>query len=149
MVLKGFRAEYPLRGWVQQEISFTNLQYCITPLQQNWFHDHQDFVDAFSNEQKHEPSDLDIPSFNKAVSESIPYFNVLSRATEGRTSEEAKILHLKVAELMSLLQKYAFMFGSYGRETLADLLKLKISLTGKLDRREYSRLKSRFNTSIP
>lgn len=113
MVLDKMAPEYPLRGWVQQEISFTNVQYCITPLQ-NWFDDNQELVQEFTSyveKQREGDKDIeypskqvDITSFNKAVSDSITFFDVLSRATEGRSSDEAIQLKSKIAELMAMLQ---------------------------------------------
>jgi hypothetical protein len=80
------------------------------------------------------PQTIDISSFNKAVSDSIPFFNVLSRATEGRTSDRATKLKAKIADLLSRLQVEAFMYGSFGDSTLMDILSLEIPLVGKLER---------------
>ena len=150
MVLDRMALEYPLRGWVQQEISFTNLQYSITPLQK-WFDANEDIIVPFSKyiQQKHEKGkggegttipfpnvELDIDAFDSAVSNSIPYLNVLSRATEGRSSDEARLLQAEIAKLLSQLQAAAFMSGRFMQETLVDLLSLDLPLTGKLKREE-------------
>ena len=148
MVLDKMAPEYPLRGWVQQEISFTNVQYCLTPLQK-WFDDNQDIVTAFEEyvkkRKENEGKETESPSvtfellpFNKAVNDSMPFFNVLSRAAEGRSSDKAASLQSKIAQLMSNLQKASFMSGSFYQDTLVDILELDIPLTGKLERESNS-----------
>lgn len=112
-----------------------------------WFDSNQDVVATYvkyldSQKEQNEnvkverpgPQTIDIITFNKAVSDSIPFFNVLSRATEGRTSLEATKLKAKIADLLSRLQVQAFMFGSFGDSTLIDILSLEIPLVGKLER---------------
>ena len=150
MILDKMAPEYPLRGWVQQEISFTNLQYCITPLQ-NWFDDNHEIVQEFSSyikkkkelkgsdkeeEIEYPATEFDILPFDKAVSDSIIFFNVLSRAAEGRENNQAVELKKKIAELMSKLQAAAFMSGSFYADTLENILSLEIDLTGNLKREE-------------
>ena len=121
------------------------MQYCITPLQK-WFDDNQALVQVFTSymgKQREGDTDieypskqLDITSFNKAVSDSITFFNVLSRATEGRSSDEAVQIKSKIAELMAKLQAAAFMSGRFYDDTLMNILSLGIPLTGKLEREE-------------
>ena len=147
MVLDKMALEYPLRGWVQQEISFTNVQYCITPLQK-WFDDNTDIVVPFSKYihegKENEGGDkiefptakLDIKSFNTAVNNSIPYFNVLSRATEGREGDETRLIKSEIAELLKDLTQAAFMYSSFGTEILLRIISLDFPLTGRLKRED-------------
>ncbi|GFH44402.1 predicted protein [Chaetoceros tenuissimus] len=145
MVLEQMAPEYPLRGWVQQEISFTNLQYCITPLQK-WFNANQKLVQELKiylkqkEESNGDTSELTYPeepfdyvSFHEAVDASIPFFNVLSRATEGRNSKDAIALKEKIASLLSTFQGHLFM-GSFGPHTLEAILSMDMNLTGVLKR---------------
>lgn len=111
---------------------------------QKWFDDNQALVQEFTSytgKQREGDTDIEYPSrqlnttsFNKAVSDSIAFFNLLSRATEGLSSDEAVQLKSKIPKLMAKLQAAAFMSGRFYDDTLMTILSLGIPLTGKLKR---------------
>ena len=74
-------------------------------------------------------------SFNRAVSESWPYFNAITRIFEGRSSPEAAVLQSNVSHhLVTELQKYLFMYGSVMSESLKVIFDLVLSFSGQLRR---------------
>ena len=132
--------EYPLRGWVQQEISFTNVMYHIKPLY-DWSIENSDVYEKCLQlnqaGQSIQPAWDDLKdklSFNRAVNESWPYFNAITRICEGRSSPEAAVLQSNVSHLVTKLQKYLVMYGSVMSETLKVILDLDLSFSGQLRR---------------
>lgn len=145
MVLDKMAPEYPFRGWVQQEISFTNLTYSLTPLRQ-WFESNIELVNSYRDYTTAKKvavdgvmpprpeGDFPFKEFDRAVNMTMPFLAVLSRATEGRTNTNAVNLQASITKLNSELQKFAFMHGQFGPEVLEVMLELELSLTGRLER---------------
>ena len=146
MVVK-LSPEYCLRGWVQQEISYTNILYVIKPL--------QDFVDgegkeAFETCRKQQEIEENggekanfrfednsmYGKFTNVINESIPYFVALLRITEGRESEKARGLQEKIQEFIHFTRRMSFMYGSFGGETVQKLVTLSVDFTGRLARED-------------
>jgi hypothetical protein len=128
--------EYSLRGWVQQEISFTKLKYVIKPLldfTESHREQYERCLEEFK-ETKTVKSHVDIMAFNQAINDSMPYFNTIIRICEGRESVLAKSMQEKLSKLMTELQRYAMMYGSYGSETLQVLFNLDIPFCGDFER---------------
>ena len=125
---------YSLCGWVQQELSFTNLTYAVRPLAK-WMKDNAEAV-AVVRAGEHKDDGKLIPPMELTpfVVASFPYINTIIRATEGRSKPEARQLSAKLNGLLTKLQQEEFMYGSFGAATVEYLVKEEVPLEGQLER---------------
>ena len=133
---------YPLRGWVQQEVTYTNCIYALQPLE--LICEKFAFLKASASPSEAEGAPKQGSTESKEIMKEIrnaisvcqPYFVALVRMTEGRKSDEAQKVRGAAQAALSHIQKQHMLFGGYGvLEDCTDLImSFSIPLSGKLPR---------------